>query len=191
MPDGGVQRYSPVTGATTFPTPAGEDYVTRENPDGSTVVTDPMGMVTESNPVTGKTAVTFADGSSQSTERTKDGSLVTTTSDGAQSMTAPGGGMSYIDEDGTLFEPTVNEDGSMLTNTPDGVQKLAAVGECDGGLAGHRVGLGDHAHRVSDHDAAVRGLPGHIVRAVRGGVRGGTRRRAVPLHASVGHVLLD
>ena len=66
-----------------------------------------------------------------------------------------------------------------------------AVGERDGGLAGHRVGLGNHAHRVGYHNGAIGVLPGDIVLAVRCGERGSAGRRVESLHTPVGHVLLD
>ena len=119
MADGGVQRFNPTTGATTYTTPEGGDFVTRENPDGSLVVQDPLGMVTESNPTTGKTAVTFPDGSAQQTMRDADGSLATSMSDGTQVTTAPNGAMTFVDAEGKEFGAVVNEDGSMLTNTPE------------------------------------------------------------------------
>ena len=134
-----MQRFNPLTGTTTFTTPEGEDYVTRENHDGSLSVVDPMGMVAESNPLTGATAVTFADGSSQETKRLEDGGLQTGMIDGMTVTAGADGHMTYVDEEGNIFEPTVNDNGSVQTNTPDGVEQLALVDD-EGNLSAAYVG---------------------------------------------------
>ena len=50
----------------------------------------------------------------------------------------------YVDEEGNIFEPTVNDNGSVQTNTPDGVEQLALVDD-EGNLSAAYVGPSQQA----------------------------------------------